>query len=392
MFLVQLHGKNPGGTPGKHRDSGDIFDAETLQKTWTVKPCSRPVILITGWVMSAAQLGLNKLNQGNPINQKISICDKYVRDNSEKKRLPHHSAASPLFHHSNVMEKSGKIWDNDMVDAVDVASMGVRKMKNTHFWTFEKHFPRHVICHNFAPWDDPQLVAGLWNMKKGPISEHFQTSKSKQYIWYSTFAFGWICDQCIDIIVVPDLKRTKLNNWSYIGFKKMNEQRNDNLHLQGPNPSSLTHHSPYHPHHSWWFRSEVAIFYPTQYEYKMSCPPQKYMINNLFLLDAGGQLSQSSLSRGYVLWGVEWGVHWIPVPVLSRLGLSSQLASSFHERNLAKKKMFWIYKNKRKKSKWICIYIILHSFRNINIYIYIYMLHIYIYYIYMLLYVCYMYV
>jgi hypothetical protein len=68
--------------------------------------------------------------------------------------------------------------------------------------------------------------------EEGSNFRTFQTSKSKQYIWYSTFAFGWICDQCIDIIVVPDLKRTKLNNWSYMGFKKMNDQRNDNHHLQ----------------------------------------------------------------------------------------------------------------------------------------------------------------
>ena len=147
------------------------------------------------------------------------ICHVNTWQFTKKKRLPHHSAASPLFHHSNVMGKYRKIWENDVVDAVDVASMGVRKMKNTHCEKLLKNTFRDMSFVTTLRLGRPATCCWAVEHEEGSNFRTFQTSKSKQYIWYSTFAFGWICDQCIDIIVVPDLKRTKLNNWSYMGFK-----------------------------------------------------------------------------------------------------------------------------------------------------------------------------
>ena len=101
--------------------------------------------------LSAAQLGLkNKLNSKN-----ISICDKYVRDNSEKnvcRIIPRHLLCFTTAMWWENLGKSGKmIW---------LMLLEVRKMKNIHCWTFEKHLPRHVICHNFAPGTTRNLSLG----------------------------------------------------------------------------------------------------------------------------------------------------------------------------------------------------------------------------------------
>jgi hypothetical protein len=80
------------------------------------------------------------------------------------------------------MEKSRNIWENDMVDAVDVASMGVRKMKNTHCEKLLKYTFRDMSFVTTLRLGRPAACRWAVEHEEGSNFRTFQTSKSKQYI------------------------------------------------------------------------------------------------------------------------------------------------------------------------------------------------------------------